>query len=55
MKKYSIVINVVNDLYVMVINKFDLGENNERINIETEILNDLSFADVQIIINNINK
>jgi hypothetical protein len=48
MKKYSVVINNVGgDIYAMVINRFDVDENGDRINVETEILNNLSFEDVK--------
>jgi hypothetical protein len=47
-KKYSIVINNVGgDVYAMVVNSFDIDEDGNRINVETEILNNLSFEDVK--------
>ena len=38
MKKYSIIINHIgNDLYAVVIKKYELNENNEEINVESLI------------------
>ena len=53
-KKYSIVINNVNEnIYNIVINSFDVDENGERVNIETQILNYLTFDEIKTKINNL--
>jgi hypothetical protein len=53
-KKYSIVINNISgNIYAVVINSFDIDEEGNRVNVETEILNNLSFEDVKQKIQNI--
>lgn len=53
-KEFSIVINNINENeYSIVINRFNINELGERVNLETEILNNLSFEDVKQKISNI--
>jgi hypothetical protein len=50
MKKYSIIINHVgNDLYALVLKKYELNEDNLEINVETIIQNNKTLEECLIL------
>lgn len=53
MKKYSIVINHVGeDLYAIVLKKYELNENNEEINVENLIQSNKTLEECLVLQNN---